>query len=57
MAPFWANKILLLITPKDPKHADLFKMMSEIPALLPVAIKAHALALCWSIGNEGRAIF
>lgn len=40
----WANKILLL-TSKDPKHADLFKVAPQIPTLISVAIKAHALAI------------
>lgn len=40
----WQNKILL-VTPKDPKHADLFKMMSGMPVLLSAAVKAHAFAV------------
>ena len=40
----WANKILL-VAPKDRKPADLFKAAAGMPALLSVAIKAHALAI------------
>lgn len=40
----WAGKILLL-TPKDPKHFDLFKNMSELPSFLAVAAAAHAIAI------------
>jgi carboxypeptidase Q len=40
----WAGKILLL-TPKDPKHFDLFKNMSELPAFLAAAASAHAIAI------------
>ncbi len=40
----WANKILL-VTSKDPKHADLFNALEKMPALLSAAIKARALAV------------
>lgn len=40
----WAGKILLL-RPKDPKHFDLFKCMSELPAFLVAASSAHAIAI------------
>ena len=40
----WAGKILLL-TPKDPKHFDLFKSMSDFPAFLSSAASAHAIAI------------
>ena len=40
----WPGKILLL-TPKDPKHFDLFKSMSDLPAFLAAAASAHAIAI------------
>jgi carboxypeptidase Q len=40
----WPGKILLL-TPKDPKHFDLFKSMSDLPAFLAAAASAHAIAV------------
>jgi carboxypeptidase Q len=40
----WAGKILLL-TPKDTKHFDLFKNMSELPMFLATAASAHAIAV------------
>ncbi len=40
----WAGKILLL-TPKDPEHFDLFKGMSELPAFLAAADSARAIAI------------
>jgi carboxypeptidase Q len=40
----WPGKILLL-TPKEPKHFDLFKSMSDLPAFLAAAASAHAIAI------------
>ncbi|HEY6766055.1 MAG TPA: M20/M25/M40 family metallo-hydrolase [Candidatus Sulfotelmatobacter sp.] len=40
----WPGKILLL-TPKDPKHFDLFKSMADLPAFLTAAASAHAIAI------------
>jgi carboxypeptidase Q len=40
----WPGKILLL-TPKDSKHFDLFKSMSDLPGFLAVAASAHAIAI------------
>ena len=48
----WPGKILLL-TPKDPKHFDLFKSMSDLPAFLVAAASAHAIAIINSDPRPG----
>ena len=48
----WQGKILLL-TPKDPKHFDLFKSMSDLPAFLVAAASAHAIAIINSDPRPG----
>jgi carboxypeptidase Q len=36
---------ILLVVPKDPKHADLFKGMSKFPILMSAAAERHVLAI------------
>jgi len=51
----WANKILL-VAPKDPKHADFFQGMSKFPLFLSVAAEHHILAIIEADWRPGMVL-